>query len=235
MQSPPGRPERPAFWGLETVLRPPLMAPDVAYCLNDEFRRTGTAFSCLNTSIEATCLADRASELLPQDEFIRDHIRAEDVLVVSVGGNDIALRPSASTALAAFKLARLTGLKSVQTGMPTGMGHMVKLFGDTVQRYIEKLVAKTKPRAVVVCMIYFPQVAKDPLGGWADTPLKGLKYNSDPERLQTIIRRIYELATSRIRVDGVRVIPFPLYEVRLLFVVVVVVVVVVAAAVADDG
>eukprot|EP00964_Phaeocystis_antarctica_P075395 scaffold46517_cov50-Phaeocystis_antarctica.AAC.1 len=37
--------------------------------------------------------------MLAQDQFVRDHIEATDTLVVSVGGNDVALRPSVATAL----------------------------------------------------------------------------------------------------------------------------------------
>lgn len=49
---------------------------------------------CLNAAVEATSLNDRAfNRLLPQDAFIRDNIEPNDVLVVSVGGNDVALGP----------------------------------------------------------------------------------------------------------------------------------------------
>merc|ERR1712217_906891 len=44
--------------------------------------------------------------LLPADQFINDHITAGDYLIVSVGGNDIALRPSLCTMLNMFMLVR---------------------------------------------------------------------------------------------------------------------------------
>ena len=58
----------------------------------------------LNTAVEATTLTRRAGgfsccclpscgELLEQDTFIRDNLKSEDYLVVSIGGNDIALAP----------------------------------------------------------------------------------------------------------------------------------------------
>ena len=38
-------------------------------------------------------------------------------------------------------------------------------------------------------------------------------YDCAPSRLQAGIRKVFELATSRIRIPGVEVVPFPLFEV----------------------
>jgi hypothetical protein len=64
--------------------------PDVAFWMNSLL---GDRATCINTAIEATMLRDRDSTLLPHDTFIRDNIRPQDILIVSVGANDIALRP----------------------------------------------------------------------------------------------------------------------------------------------
>jgi len=47
--------------------------------------------------VEATTLNERCFSLQPQDIFLRDNIGKDDILVVSIGGNDIALRPSICT------------------------------------------------------------------------------------------------------------------------------------------
>jgi len=86
--------------GYEEVLEPPAMKRDVCYWVNEEAARTHKSMGCLNTAVEATSLNDRAfNRLLPQDEFIRDNIDVDDVLVVSVGGNDVALAPLLCTVL----------------------------------------------------------------------------------------------------------------------------------------
>ena len=76
------------------------MKQDVCYWMNVEAERMNSVQTTLppvatiNTAIEATALNNRAMGcLLPQDAFIRDHITEDDVLVVSVGGNDVALQP----------------------------------------------------------------------------------------------------------------------------------------------
>ena len=47
--------------------------------------------------MEATTLNERCLKLRPQDEFIRDNIASNDTLIVSIGGNDIALYPTPCT------------------------------------------------------------------------------------------------------------------------------------------
>ena len=99
----------PALNGYERTLNPPTMKEDVCYWLNYEMSRLGMNDLCaINTAVEATSLNDRACSLLEQDEFIRDHITSDDVLVVSLGGNDIALAPLLFTILNLSALICLT-------------------------------------------------------------------------------------------------------------------------------
>lgn len=63
-----------------------------------------------------------------------------------------------------------------------------------VQKYIERITKKTKPRKILVCMIYYPDENVTP--SWANTALGALGYNSNPEKLQLMIRRAFVEATS---------------------------------------
>ena len=85
--------------GYEIVLQPPKMVKDVSYWLNYEAQRQyGARKLCtIMTSVEESTVADREDGLLPQDTFIRDHITENDHLIVSVGGNDVALKPTIMT------------------------------------------------------------------------------------------------------------------------------------------
>lgn len=60
-------------------------------------------------------------------------------------------------------------------------------------------------------MIYFPD--ETPGGSWAETHLSALGYNSNPAKLQSIIRKVFIEATSTIEIEGTTVLPFPLFEV----------------------
>ena len=63
-----------------------------------------------------------------------------------------------------------------------------------VQKYIEALTSKTKPKLVLVCMIYYPDETNVP--SWASPALGALSYNSNPQKLQLLIRKSFVEATS---------------------------------------
>ena len=63
-----------------------------------------------NIAVEATTLNERCRRLRPQDKFIRDNISSQDVLIVSIGGNDIALAPTPCT------ICSVAGLLCLPTG-----------------------------------------------------------------------------------------------------------------------
>lgn len=86
----------------QSLLDPAVSKKDITYWLNylcsqgqATSRRQRTA--AINTAVEASTLNERTFHLRPQDAFLRDHIQSQDVLVVSVGGNDIALLPCPCT------------------------------------------------------------------------------------------------------------------------------------------
>ena len=184
--------------------------PDVAFWLNQLLQERAT---CINTAVEESMLRDRDAQLLPHDEFIRDNIRAEDVLIVSVGANDIALKPLPCTIWHMLQLAWLTRRASLENQSASSLKYFKHMFGTKIQDYITRLTATTKPRAVIVCMIYYPLEAGRGQQGWADVHLRALGYNSYPQQLQTAIRAMYEIATKKIRVDGTEIVPCALYEV----------------------
>jgi hypothetical protein len=188
-----------------------LIKPDVAFWLNSLFGNDATA---LNLAVEESMLRERDHELLEHDKFIRDNIREQDVLIVSVGANDIALKPSISTMINMLRLAWLTPNSSLQSGRAWAYPHFVHMFEKQVQAYISRMIEVKKPRLVVVCMIYFPlQSDKGSQASWADLPLKALGYDGHPERLQTAIQQMYEKATKQIQIKGTEVVTCPFFQV----------------------
>lgn len=217
------------------------MKQDVCYWINHELEGRGSRIACLNTAVEATTLTDRScGSLLAQDCFIRDNIGPDDYLVVSVGGNDIALRPLLCTILNIVPLVccapavtldncacacppntridlgcagcGICGcLAGTVCGFPLGLGYFVDLFKNQVENYVKRILGKRRPRKVLVCMIYYPGVASEP--SWADGALGALGYNACPDRLQRLIRTVFELGTKRISIPGTEVVAVPLFRV----------------------
>jgi hypothetical protein len=194
----------------QAVLDKPRPKPDVAFWLNHFL---GSRATTLNLAVEESLLRERDHHLLEHDQFIRDNIRAEDILVVSVGANDIALRPNAATARNMFQLAWLTPRFAIEHGLAWPMGYFRKMFKDQVQHYISRMVDKRKPKAVVVCMIYYPlESGASNQSSWADASLKILGYGRNPGQLQTAIAKMYETATTQIEIPGTKIVPCALYE-----------------------
>eukprot|EP00747_Dinoflagellata_sp_TGD_P189159 gnl/TRDRNA2_/TRDRNA2_49125_c0_seq1.p1 gnl/TRDRNA2_/TRDRNA2_49125_c0~~gnl/TRDRNA2_/TRDRNA2_49125_c0_seq1.p1 ORF type:complete len:336 (+),score=53.50 gnl/TRDRNA2_/TRDRNA2_49125_c0_seq1:63-1070(+) len=217
--------------GYESILSPPRMVQDVCYWLNRgllECKAKGTTWTCaINTAVEESTLRVREEgDLLAQDQFIRDHIGAEDILVVSLGGNDVALAPTAATAAnmaallfcsptfmirwCSFAFAPRSCGGSFYFGFPFGLAYFVDMFKNRTQAFIERLIEKQRPKKVVVCMLYY--LDEQPGGSWADSVLHYLGYDTNPKKLQALISRVFDLGTSKIAIPGVEVVPLPLFE-----------------------
>lgn len=174
---------------------------DIAYWLAELY--PVESFTPINCAVEASTLRQRLkSGLLPQDVLIREHIGSNDILVVSVGGNDIALSPTIMTVFAV--------LANVYGGGSWGMPTLSSIFHDGIKQYIEMLVSKQKPRLVVICMLYFPdETVSD---SWASLTLRALRYNSQPHMLQSSIVRVFENAIKNITIDGCPIVFAPLFD-----------------------
>ena len=70
---------------------------------------------------------------------------------------------------------------------------LFKRYCDRVQKYVESLTKKTKPKKVLVCMIYY--LDENVVPSWAGTALKAMVYDRNPDRLQTMIRKKFSEAT----------------------------------------
>jgi hypothetical protein len=199
----------------------------------------GCKYVALNCAVEESKIASRdCGGLLPQDKFIRDNITSDDILIVSVGGNDVALTTNLFTACSMLSLVCCSTQSCKQHGCgcaipfvgdpcclggshigcvsnvcacPFGVGYFIHLLKTKLELYLSRMIEKTKPRAVAVCMIYFPSEEEN--GSWADPVLNTLCYNKKPEMVQESIRLMFRLAVKEIRLEGTTVVPVPLFEV----------------------
>ena len=98
---------RPSVGEYANILDPPLSNADVTYWLNyisDGRGSNPVKRAAINTAVEASTVNWRTFRLSPQDRFLRDNIAESDVLVVSVGGNDVAFTPVPCTVLSVLGL-----------------------------------------------------------------------------------------------------------------------------------
>ncbi len=178
-----------------------MCAIGLTFCLE------GTEYACINCAVEESALHERAEKLLPQDEFVSGHITEDDVLVVSIGGNDIALKPSFAVGANLVSISQLP-ISTLEYN-PSYL-YFVRLFREGIQHYVGKIIKLRRPKKIIVCGIYFPCMYGE---GWADTTLWLMRYNSYPGKLQTIIKSIFTEALRDLKVCEIKVEYLPLYKI----------------------
>jgi hypothetical protein len=253
------------------LFQPPVMKPDVTYWLNELLVQqqqqqqqcqqnqslqqqpmnpnedhstsatTTKLYVAINTAVEATTLNERTFHLREQDIFIRDHIQPNDILIVSIGGNDIAMSPLCCTICSIVSLIyciptvclqhqnTITAtacytipyddscygcgwslLSCCSTPFVPCLGYFYHMFRTRVQLYIERLTMKNKPTHIVIGTIYYPDEYSHQ-SSWANLALSCLQYNTNPNKVQTLLQTIHYHATSNISINHTHVIPIAFY------------------------
>lgn len=206
----------PALNGYEHALcAPARMVQDVSYHLNalahEQRGKHTQPLVTINAAVEESTVRDRDDQLLGQDRFICEHLAPQDVVVMSLAGNDVALRPTLATILSMLLLTHAAPKALIRCGWAPGQGYFEHLFGERVRRIAERVVSRTKPALVVICMLYF--LDEQPSGSWADSVLSKLGYDRDPAKLQLILSSMCERLTQRgLHIEGTRVAICPLFE-----------------------
>ena len=145
-----------------------------------------------------------------------------DIMVLSLGGNDIVLSPSFSTIAALIGALCASSISSLESGTAWGLNTLIKLFRDDMQTYINALYdAGARPSAIIVLFPYLPERAgPHTQSSWADFSLKLLGYDSAPEKLERVMRAVYQRATcqlqppphSQTQTHHTRIIPLALFD-----------------------
>jgi len=198
--------------GYERIISPPKSVMDISYHLNSVLIENESNYVCVNCAVEESTIGMReGGNLLEQDVIVRDNITSEDILIVSIGGNDVVLKPKCQTIMKMLWLSKISKTGSIIDGSAWGLGYFINLFKNKIEEYIQNICPiGRRPKKIMVCMIYYPHEKR---GGWADTSLKFLNYNSNPSHLKSIISSVYELATKQINIEGSEVIPVKLFEI----------------------
>eukprot|EP00941_MAST-03F_sp_MAST-3F-sp1_P001351 g1351.t1 len=235
----------PAINGYENILTRPRMKRDVCYALNQEcVTRKKDNWACVNTAIEASTLNDRScGRLLPQDRVILENITSDDILIVSVGGNDVALQPLLCTVCSALGLVWCGGplfcVEKLSCACPVNLGMLGDLgclccgvpnclintplgfplglgyMVDLFKNRVENYVRRVigKKRPKKVMVCMIYFLDEKREESWSELALSCLLYNQMPSRLQAGIRKAFELGTKKIKIKGTEVVPMPLFDV----------------------
>ena len=100
----------------------------------------------------------------------------------------------------------------IQNRTAPGFGYFFDLFHRKIEALIRRVTCKRKPKKILVCMLYFLDIT--PGGSWADPTLSSLGYDSNPAKLQCVIRTLFDAIKEKgFDVGSVNVEPFPLFEI----------------------
>lgn len=177
------------------ILSPPISKMDVCTCIN---AKLPNGYVCINAAVEEATLSSKCT-LNASDRLVTLHTKHDDICVVSIGGNDVALRPSMEM------LAHLGAYLLQQNS--TSLNYLVQYFKKGLTDYIVGLNIKN----VLICWMYYPDV--HPTASWCSTTLNAMGYTSNPRNVQHLIQQIYTTAVATIQIEGVQVSTLPLYEI----------------------
>ena len=217
---------KPPINGYEDVLIGNDCVPDVAYQINQTLieNELDNEYVCINTSIEATKLEQRFDidskvKLLAQDQFICDNMTKDDILIVSISGNDFALGPTAKIEADMRKYVKAFEENNYkeQNDLFGETGIFYGLFVNKMSEYIKKLCSKKNPKKVIICMIYFVSIPFFKISGghWAKKTIDIFKYASNPDILKSFIIKCHGLIKRNYLINsGINIFEScPLYEV----------------------
>ena len=163
---------------------------DVAYNLN---LILSDDYMCINCAVEESSLNEHNTTSIIQDNLIRENIQENDILVVSVGGNDVILKPTLQTIMS---LGALLLMNDYYNTIP--YQYICKIFHQDLNLYIKYLTDKSSPKDIVICSPYFPHEAN--VDSWANTSLKLLGYDNNPQKIHKLIRDVHRDAIEKIEI-----------------------------------
>jgi len=195
--------------GYEHIFEQAYSKADLCHWINHHMQVMDyKGWACINAAVNESSLTQRRKKgLLPQDEFIRDNLTEKDLLIISIGGNDLysTLNFKRMTSMINFFLTKNPDKFAESEKFQC----FVDLFKNQTEDYIKSLIAKHKPRKIIVCSLYHPSIEGK---GWADKLLSLIRYKKNPSKVHKVVEAIFEQATEKIKIPGVAIFPVKLWE-----------------------
>lgn len=183
--------------GYEKIISPSVGIPDVSYWLNYFLCEANSNYAAINCAVEASTLYDRGDCLLNHDQFVRNHLQKDDVVIFSVGGNDIALNPSLRVLVClAFAIYLIPeSLLSHLFVKFLFLAPLKDLFRTQMKSYAERICANQMPSQLIFCSYYYPCLHGF---GWADVFLRLANYKANPGKIQ----KLFDIVSKDFSVNG---------------------------------
>lgn len=164
----------------------PFGVNDICFWLNHYLSERQLPLAAINCAVEASTLYDRHNTLLGHDEFVQTHLEKDDIIIVSIGGNDIVLNPSLRIIVCLFVAIYLIPEYFFSTALFQFfcLSPLRALFHDELKAYISRICQNQKPSQIILCSYYYPCINGGT--GWADKMLRLAGYHRHPEKIQKL-------------------------------------------------
>lgn len=141
---------------------------------------------CVNAAVEESCLKDAPSA---HDGFVLSHVKPGDFVVISIGGNDLILKPSNSVLMSMGVGTYLVPDSCIDTALSWLPNPLYDLFVTRTQEYVDMFYKASRK---VVYTPYFPCQSGV---GWASRLLD--RINMD--KAQTTIRAVHNIYHKKLK------------------------------------
>ena len=187
--------------GYEEILHPPESIPDITFHLNtfsSKLDNKNLIINCTtgNNTLNEHDFSSKIS-MNQQDQIIIDNIKQDDILVISIGSNDIISKPTGDF------ISRLMKVCPDQTEYVNydELKYFAEYFYNNILTYIKQLCIKNVPKLIIICGAYFPSITKGK-SMWSNQVLDLIDYNVYPSKLQSVLSYLYNESLTKINIDG---------------------------------
>lgn len=164
------------------------MMPDINYHINKLCQNKDLPFTTINCAVEEAGITDKKS-LNGQDKFIRDNITSDDILVISIGGNDLILKGIMNIVSELFNVLFFKSKADTLINFKDYIPNIIELFTTKLNAYILELTSINKPKQIIVCGMYYPCIPV--CESWANKVLNILQYDTQYSKVHNIIDIIF--------------------------------------------
>lgn len=194
--------------GYEKVLKS--MVPDINFYINYYLNQFEIPYVSINAAVEESCIIEK-SKLNDHDKFVSKNIKDEDILIVSIGGNDVGTKLDTSMMINLVTSLFMYDPETIEKNPQKIIPEILKRFQINLKKYIKDIIGQVKPKLIIICGFFFPCFHEQ--DSWANNMLNLIDYKKNYNKIHSVTKSIYEHGIKSIEFDDIEIKTIPLYEV----------------------
>lgn len=200
------------------------MLPDISFFMNKKLYENNEKYICLNFAVEENHLKNRNNStnnnLIPLngwEDYVSSNLTENDILIVSIGGNDLALKLNIPIILNLCLSLFLSD--DLLRKNPYLIYYILDIYKNYLKQFLLDIIKYKKPKMIVLCGVYFPCI--DYQDSWCKNILNIMKYNvpSYRKNIHCVLEMLFEEGLKSLNsenipeLEGIEIKYIPLYKV----------------------